>query len=148
MATNTKLIFTLPDGSESKYSLSREGSYTLGTSHSCDITLDDPSLEEKHGKLVADETNENRWFLQNLGDSSISFLDDGTNQQLGHTHLQVIITKVEEEPEPEEPVDIQSQLTELEKTQQAREFKSATILIIACAILSFAAGVAYRILSN
>lgn len=160
MLTKTKLIFTLSNGSEAKYSLSREGSYTLGSAHSCDITLDDGVLEKEHAKLVADETSETRWFLQNIGDGSISFLEDGTELQIGHTHLQVTITEEEEDEDEEEDEasedkfnteeasDNESQLKALQKAQEAREIRSATILIIVCAILSFAAGVAFRLMSE
>ena len=43
----------------------------------------------------------------------------------------------------EEP-DTEGQLEELRKAQQIRELKSSIILIVVCAILSFAAGVAWR----
>jgi len=157
MPTTTKIIFTLPDGSSDKYSLSRDGSYTFGTAKSCDITLADSALDAEHGKLVADETSESRWFIQNIGDGSISFLEDGTEQQIGHTYLQVSITEdleeVGESDAPaskfntdDAPIDNERQLRSLQKAQEAREIKSATILIIACAILAFAAGVAVRLL--
>ena len=78
MATLTKLIFKQPGGSQDKYSLSREGEYTVGTATSCDITLEDSALEEEHGKLVPDETNEGRWFLQIHSNNSIVFLENNT----------------------------------------------------------------------
>jgi hypothetical protein len=159
MATKTKIIFTLPDGVEQKYSIDRAGIYHFGTADSCDITLDDPALEETHGKLVADETNEVRWFLQTLEDGAISVLEDGSEQQIGNTHLQVSVTEEntaqkivekEEDKEPvfvsEDPVDNQDQLENLQKAQKMRELKSALIMIVVCGILAFAAGVAWRLM--
>ena len=165
MATITKIIFTLPNSAEQKYSLSRDGTYLLGTSEDCDITLDDPALGEKHGQLAADETNEGRWFLKILESGSIVVLEDGSEEQIGHTHLQVSITeaieeddeveddeKSEEKPAPifstDDPTDNDDQLEALMKAQQQRELKNAVILVVVCAILSFAAGVAWRLIQN
>jgi len=151
MATETKLIFTLSDGSEEKFALSREGTYTLGTAKSCHITLSDPSLEEEHAKLVADETNDVRWFLQIISDNTIEFLEHGTTKKFGHIHLEVFVTEVEEpkvEVNTEVLTDNDSQLTALKKAQEMRELKSSIALVTVFGILSFGAGVAVRLMTS
>lgn len=157
MATTTKLIFKQPEGAPDKYSLSREGEYTVGTAKNCDITLEDDSLEEEHGKLVPDETNEARWFLQILSSKAIIFLEDGATEQIGNTTIEVSITE-EESDDPEDDQADESkeeeaaaaerdrELAELKRAQQMRDFRNATVLIVFLALLSFAAGIAWRLL--
>ena len=156
MATSTKLIFKQPEGSHDKYSLSREGEYTVGTAKSCDITLDDDALDEKHGKLVADETNEGRWFLQIESTKAILMLENGTTEQIGNTTIEVIITEEEDDEAEESEADDSSQeeeaakrdrgLEDLKRAHRMRELRNATVLIVFLALLSFAAGVAWRLM--
>ncbi len=157
MATSTKLIFKQPEGSQDKYSLSREGEYTLGTAKSCDITLDDSALDEEHGKLVADETNEGRWFLQILATKAILILEDGITEQIGSTSIEVFITEEDDdEEEPDEtdskssdkdvPDESDREAEDLKRAHQMRELRNATVLIVFLALLSFAAGIAWRLL--
>lgn len=161
MATSTKITFTPPAGAEQKYLLSRDGTYTIGSSGENDITLPDPSLAPKHAMLAADETNDSRWFIRILESGSIIVLDNGSQEQIGHTHLSVSITAITEEeastPEDRAPTkvaptgsdgqsDKEKQLEALRKVQEVRDFTNAVILIVACGILSFLAGVAWRIL--
>ena len=160
MATITKITFTLPDSTELKYAPSRDGTYFLGTSEENHITLDDPSLAAKHAKLVADETSESRWFLQELGDGSIRVLDNGSEELIGHTHVSVAITsdtgseadlgarasaKVRTLEKQEDP-DNSEQLERMLKAHKLRELKSAAILIAICGLLTFLAGAAWRLM--
>ncbi len=110
--------------------------------------------------LAADETNDSRWFIRILESGSIIVLDNGSKEQIGHTHLSVSITSITEEagtPEDRAPTkvaptgseghsDKEKQLEALRKVQEVRDFTNAAILIAACGILSFLAGVAWRIL--
>lgn len=160
MASITKITFTLPDNTELKYAPSRDGTYFLGTSEENQITLADPSLAAKHAKLIADETSKSRWFLQELGDGSIRVLEDGSKELIGHTHLSVSITSdsgsnadldseagaqggtLGEQPKP----DNSEQLARMLKAQELRDLKIAAIMIAICGILSFFAGVAWRLM--
>ncbi|MGI9239571.1 MAG: hypothetical protein ACR2RV_02150 [Verrucomicrobiales bacterium] len=167
MATRTKLTFTLPDGAEHKYLLSRDGMYTIGSSADNDIPLPDSGIAAEYGKFAADETDESRWFLQVIESGLIIVLEDGSEEQVGSANLVVSITSeasapaagtpapvpppapataVPAESEPSGVPDNHKQLEELRKVQEMRDFTSAAIMIVTSGILAFLAGVAWRII--
>ena len=141
----TKLIFTLPDRSGEKYSLSRDGEYTVGRSKDCDITLDDPALEKEHAKLVADETSDTRWFLQTLSDKAITVLENASEHRIGETQIEVLIFEEENDEPTEEELERKRELAEMKRAEEARELRSTITLIVICALLAFAFGVAWRL---